>query len=169
MKGMSGRLNTSSVIEFIVASDPTLIMTEHPIKKGSTWKEFGHFSRINEININHAIIKFDDLVNSISIRVQENKSFVKSKIYVKLPNPSMYNVSEFFLEGHFKYIEVKSHTDGKVVKGDNVLHFLEQDKIVTFANRIFIKKIGDALVSSASVETEFGKLVRRRKHIEVDI
>ena len=169
MNGIGGKLNTSSVIEFIVTSDPAFAVKENPIKKGSNWTEFGYFYKIDDLSIRSATLRVDDLVNSFSIKLEESKSYTKSKIYVKLPNPSIYNVSEFFLEGHFKFSDAKSHTDGKVVSGDLIKDIIEKGKVVTFANKVFIKKTGDSIIQSSAVETEFGKLVRLKKQVEIDI
>lgn len=169
MYGIVGKLNTSSVIDFELVTSPSILVKENPIKKGSQWSQFGWFSKVDEVFITSGSVNFYDLVNTISIQFEENRSFVKSKIYVKLPNPSIYNVSEFFVEGYFKYLNVKSHTDGKKISGKQIIDLIEDNKIVTFANRVFIKKMDEAKIQSSSVETEFGKLTRFKKHMEIDI
>jgi hypothetical protein len=172
VRGICGFLNSDCVVRFDVGIPEVNHIdgsNKFPLIKGSKTHEKGSCLKFEDTKYNEAVVNFTGIDNKlISVKLTELKTKPLLRIYCKLPNPDLLEVSELYLEGNFE-VESINLANQKTIAGDVFEKKLYEQKSVTIDKKLFIDVIGEPLVKQKVIETEFGDIHRVSNKLNVEI
>ncbi len=171
MRGVVGEINSSILLSFNLAfTDGPTLSAKMPLIKNSNAPQKGYFMSLDgEDYASSIILEFADYLNKVTIRLTENRAYPLVKIYTSLPTPDTYNVSEFFITGHFEFNMINVPSQKKSVPGKAVNDFMAAKKRINLLDKLYIQRIGDPLIFSSVIETDLGSIIQYRSSPNIEI
>jgi hypothetical protein len=166
--GVEGLVNESVYISFCV--DGGNRDTSRPIIRGSNALDKGFIRSIPEQDTNCVLsLQFLDLIHDVNIRFTENQTYPNCKIYLKLPRPERYEVSEFFLVGYFEFANSNIFSHRKTISGESLNKAILAGKKVNIFNSLYIEKIGEPAVKTTILRTSLGDIKQLRSSSLIEL
>lgn len=104
-------------------------------------------------------LNYTDFTNKIQIILTEEDTSPRVRISINLPNPDKYNVSSFFVSGHFNIQGVNVISANRVFTGPQLNDPLKSRKDIKLLDKILFTWEEDPKVRLIETETPFGNIV----------
>jgi hypothetical protein len=114
-------------------------------------------------------VVYKDMTNNISVLLKPSKVAPKTRIYIKLPTPERYELSELHVTGNFEIQKINIENSKKTLRGSDFQEKLVKEKKLSIDHKLFFDVVGPPLVEERVVESEIGEIKMVRNKISVDI